>query len=155
MAIRRTLLNGERDDYLRYRIAPKITPIIDPYAKAFLDPVPTSCMKTDSGFTGTIAMVCKPNRAWLNQEAKRQELPIIGPYPAPDGMKWTRVMCIQAPCPPMLTPIDATKWLTIKTPIGESIEVAVDENGDVVSVKEKPNWLPLAAAAGAAWFFLM
>ncbi len=38
---------------------------------------------------------------------------------------------------------------------GETVTVAIDENGDVVAAETKPNLLPLALAAGAAYFFLM
>ncbi len=38
---------------------------------------------------------------------------------------------------------------------GETVTVAVDENGEVVAAETKaPNWLPLIVAAGGAWLFL-
>lgn len=40
-------------------------------------------------------------------------------------------------------------------PNGETITVATDANGEIVAAAAKPNWLPLALAAGAAYFFLV
>lgn len=45
-------------------------------------------------------------------------------------------------------------------PVAEIIEtengkIAVDENGEIIDVETKPNWVPLALAAGAAYFFLV
>ncbi len=37
---------------------------------------------------------------------------------------------------------------------GSKVDVVVDD-GEIVAVEKKPNWLPLALAAGAAYFFLM
>lgn len=39
---------------------------------------------------------------------------------------------------------------------GETVQIALDENGEVIATKkEPPNILPVALAAAAAWFFLM
>jgi len=48
--------------------------------------------------------------------------------------------------------IDVTE---IPTANGQVITVTTDENGDVVAAEKKPNLLPLALAAGAAYLFLM
>ena len=66
---------------------------------------------------------------------------------------------IRAPCPAMFVG-DKETWITeIKekpTPNGETVIVGTDADGDVVvAAKKKPNWLPLALAAGAAYFFMM
>lgn len=39
---------------------------------------------------------------------------------------------------------------------GETVKIAIDENGEVVATKKvPPNIVPIALAAAAAWFFLM
>lgn len=43
----------------------------------------------------------------------------------------------------------------VPAPNGGTVKVAVDANGDVVAAEQTQNWLPLALAAGAAYFFLM
>lgn len=47
--------------------------------------------------------------------------------------------------------IDVVK---MQAPNGETVTVGVDENGEVVAAEAAQNWMPLALAAGAAWFFL-
>lgn len=47
--------------------------------------------------------------------------------------------------------IDVVK---MQAPNGETVTVGVDANGEVVAAEAKPNWVPLALAAGAALFFL-
>jgi len=43
----------------------------------------------------------------------------------------------------------------VQAPNGETVTVGVDANGEVVGAETKPaNWVPLALAAGAAYFFL-
>jgi len=42
----------------------------------------------------------------------------------------------------------------VQAPNGETVTVGVDANGEVVAAEAKPNWVPLALAAGAALFFL-
>lgn len=134
MAIRRTLLNGERDDYLRLRIAPKITPTISTKPVGYIgmfhwddvaSSVPIMCMRGNPDIRTIMALVCTPNQAAIDQREKL-------------GFK------------DLFLPV-----LETKAPNGETVIIDADKNGDVVSVTKKPNWLPLAAAAGAAWFFLM
>ncbi len=48
--------------------------------------------------------------------------------------------------------IDVTR---VPTANGGVITVATDENGEIVGAETQPNWMPLALAAGAAYFFLM
>ena len=52
--------------------------------------------------------------------------------------------------------IDAVREVVdVQAANGETVTVAVDENGAVVAAETKaPNWLPLIVAAGGAWLFL-
>lgn len=49
----------------------------------------------------------------------------------------------------------AVEVVETKNGNGETIQIAIDENGDTVATKKKPNIMPLVLTAAAAWFFLM
>ncbi len=72
---------------------------------------------------------------------------------------WIQPQCIRAPCPAMFVGDKQTEIVDIRempAPNGETVIVGTDADGDVVvAAKKKPNWLPLALAAGAAYFFMM
>jgi len=68
---------------------------------------------------------------------------------------WIQPQCIRAPCPAMYVG-DKEDLITEVFEMPDGLIVATDDDGDVVVVaKKKPNWLPLALAAGAAYFFMM
>jgi len=120
-------------DWSRLRIAPKITPTIS------TTPVGYSGMYHWDDVNSTVPIMCmrgNPNiRTIMALVCKPNQAEID--RRAKSGLK------TQLPI------------LETKAPNGETVRIDADENGDVVSVTKKPNWLPLAAAAGAAWFFLM
>ena len=74
---------------------------------------------------------------------------IISPLPPSNT-----ILCVRAPCPTDLFPPDTAEVIDMKKSNGQTVQVAVDENGVPIAAKEKPNFLPLALAASAAYFLL-
>ena len=128
---------GDRIDWQQLRYAPKITPTITP--KGSTKPV------------GYIGM--------FHWDDVASAVPIMCMRSNPD----IRTI-MAAVCTPNKAELDRRKRLGIitqlpifetKAPNGETVRIDADENGEVIAVTKKPNWLPLAAAAGAAWLLLM
>ena len=68
---------------------------------------------------------------------------------------WIQPQCIKAPCPAMYVG-DKENLITEIFEMPDGLVVGTDDDGEViVAAKKKPNWLPLALAAGAAYFFMM
>lgn len=125
-------LNGERSDYLRYRIAPKITPTTSTKPVGYMgqyhwedyySKVPIMCMRGNPDIRTIMALACKPNPAEIERRARlglNVKLPI----------------------------------LETKAPNGTTVRIDADENGDVIAVTEKTNLAPLIMLGGlAAWLF--
>lgn len=55
-----------------------------------------------------------------------------------------------------VVPEGTVKVVETKNGNGENVQIALDENGEVIATKKvPPNIVPIALAAAAAWFFLM
>jgi len=138
----------------------------NPYSIAWNDPVPTGCMKTDPGFTGVTIAMCQPNKAEIERRAEimARAQKTLCPPSCPEGYSkitgkllpgWIQPQCIQAPCPAMYVG-DKEDLITEIFEMPDGLIVGTDDDGEViVAAKKKPNWLPLALAAGAAYFFMM
>ncbi len=154
MAIRRTLLNGEREAYFDLRYTNKITPTIP------TDPVADTMLRTPWTYPFTAEEIAEMDKRPLSQI---QVCPPTCPagYSAPGVLLpgWIQPNCIKAPCPAMYVGDKGdliTEIFEMPTQNGTTVVVATDDAGEVIgAVEKKPNWLPLALAAGAAYFFMM
>ena len=90
-------------------------------------PNPITCMRPNPNIQTIRALVCTPNKAELERRARL-------------GLK---------------TVIGVPKPITEVVTAANGDQVAIDENGDVAATKKAPNFVPIALAAAAAWFFLM
>lgn len=162
MAIRRTLLNGEREGYLYDRMrytTNKITPTLPP------EPAPVSITSPyDYDWTPQPGMMYPAIPIYSsNPEIRKKALQqwasdtYARTGKMPDG--WIQPMCIMPPCPAMYVG-DNEPWVErifeMPAPDGGTVIIATDDDGEVIGdVEKKPNWVPLALAAGAAYFFFM
>lgn len=154
MATYRTLLNGEREAYFASRYTTnKITPTIP------TDPVADTMLRTPWTYPYTEA-----EKAELQSRTSQiQVCPPTCPagYSAPGKLLpgWIQPNCIRAPCPAMYVGDKGdliTEIFEMPAQNGTTVVVATDDEGEVIgAVEKKPNWLPLALAAGAAYFFMM
>jgi len=85
------------------------------------DPTPIYCMKPNPKIMTIRALVCKPNKAAIEEMKQR-------------GLRTEVFPTIEA-----------------KNGNGETIEITVDENDKVIKVEKKPNFVPLAIAATIAF----
>lgn len=151
MALRtRYMENGGGDRYAYpYRIfVPPTAPIIEAVeSPGLIDPsqytgmfhiddvnssVPIMCMRANPNIQTIRALVCTPNKAELERRAELGLKTVIG---------------VDRPI---------KEIIETKNGNGETIQAAIDENGDIAATKKAPpNILPIALAAAAAWFFLM
>ena len=150
MALRyRYSLNGEGDKYaFPYRtFVPPTAPIIEAVkSPGLIDPSqytgmfhiddvnslePITCMRANPNIRTIRALVCTPNKAELERRAELGLKTVIG---------------VDRPIKDIIE---------TKNGNGETVTLAIDENGDVAATKKKPAVMPLVLAAAAAWFFLM
>lgn len=161
MATRSTIFNGEYD---RYRYTNKITPTLAPTIEPATPP--------DTVTAETLATKIQPAPYVGERFEIDLGLPKYGPNPDIDDptpiycmRSWPPgVMYIQAAvCRPNKAAIAETEarfpnmeklLLELTERDGSKVDVLVDD-GEIIAVKKKPNWLPLALAAGAAYFFMM
>lgn len=165
MALRRTMQNGGGGGFYSQpyikpmapsgysiqrngAIAPDVATLIDqPFmSEGLIDPAqytglylledvlsakPITCMRGNPNIQTFRALVCVPNKAEIE---RRKSL----------GLK--TVVGVDRPIKEIVETTNGN---------GETVKVAIDENGDVAATKKAPNIVPVALAAAAAWFFLM
>lgn len=150
MALRTTYINGGAGDRYAfpYRNYIKPTPYMEPiksgdlidssqyFGMFHIDDVnssePITCMRANPNVQTIRALVCTPNKAELERRANLGLKTVVG---------------VDRPI---------KEIVETKNGNGETVKVALDENGQVVATKKAPpNILPVALAAAAAWFFLM
>ncbi len=150
MALRTTYINGGAGDRYAfpYRTVIKPTPYMEPIkTTGLIDPSqyfgmfhiddvnssePITCMRANPNIQTIRALVCTPNKAELERRAQLGLKTVVG----------------------VVGPVK--EIIETKNGNGETIQVAIDENGEIVaSKKAPPNIVPIALAAAAAFFFLM
>lgn len=147
MALRRIMANGGGGSgYIKP--SPYIEPIaspdlIDPpqffgsgyFGMFHIDDVnssePITCMRANPNIRTIRALVCTPNKAELERRAELGLKTVIG----------------------VVGPVK--EIIETQNGNGETVQIAIDENGDPVATKKKPNIMPLVLTAAAALFFLM
>ncbi len=153
MALRRIQLNGEREPIYRTN---KITPTLptDPALPTMppgTDPEQWAYDLWRTGYTDV-----NPREPMMQIQSCPPSCP--EGYSAITGKLlpgWVQPQCIRAPCPAMFVG-DKENLITQVIEMPDGVVVATNDDGDVVAAAaKKPNWLPLALAAGAAYFFLM
>lgn len=170
----RTLINGDREAYfLRRRSVPISAPLPDAptpapdsvTADSLATKIQPPAYLTDPVRVPYTYPYTPEEKAELqSQIAQPQICPPVCPagYSAPGVLLpgWTQPQCITFPCPAIYMGEggkDIVDWFEIPGANGDTVIVGTDDAGDVVAAtpKPKPNLLPLALAAGAAYFFLM
>ncbi len=147
MALRRIMENGGGGS--RYYSQPYIKPspylepikstgLIDPSQTGLFhpddvnSPEPITCMRGNPNIQTIRALVCTPNKAELERRAELGLKTVVG----------------------VVGPV--TEVIETTNGNGEAVQVALDENGEVIATKKAPaNIVPIALAAAAALFFLM
>lgn len=94
-------------------------------------PEPITCMRANPNVQTIRALVCTPNQAEIERRANLGLKTIVG---------------LDRPIKEIIETTNGN---------GETVKVALDENGEVVATKKAPNVMPLVLAAAAALFFLM
>jgi hypothetical protein len=76
-----------------------------------------------------------------------------GDFIDPVADKWVETV---KKSPGLIDPSQIKATVTAIDANGDKVELALDENGEVLAAKKAPaNIVPIALAAAAAWFFLM